>query len=931
MGEAHPRKRQSTSEYTHNLEQINKQNQVYLTSLLQLRNDPEALLKKINIIYESKTLGESRDIDTGSECSSPASRQATYSYPHTQPNLQHQHTTYRQGRPIQSQIGTSGTGGQPILHPSQPSSPYTTIPPPPPPPPSQQQSQQQHHHHHIPNQNFQVPPQSQQNYTYYSTSMPSNQQPSQTFQHLPPTYMPPQYTGFPTTGIAIMPPTSMQQQQHQINSNGHTPPASVASGSNPLPITSHPFATTSATTANTANNISLPPPQSLSKLTTGAPAGGIVFPPPALPAPTLRKYNGGLDLTSKFYRGTDGVSGFFLGATTIYDESMIINHAERTRGKNNNHSNQNNNKENGDDDGNTRNSESPDNSSSFSKELFDPHLVNLQELTSPKVRNLVDVAIKYLDRQILCYILDEQRTKDILDDICEHANDRNYLGKIFLTFPTNQYISPELIYSLCCIGSIYLDEPNEAQEYYLLSQRIIFNSYTFNGSTYPRLLALILNAVYDLNRGELTSTWQLSGMAFRMGFDLGFNDFSKEGPNPNLKCMVYWGCFIIDNFAGLIFGRPRMLMYHPNYPMYKNELFSPKLPPVIDLLVMIEPMIAKIYQAMSFKDAEEFKTNFVLKYSQLREFNVKLMEWRKSLPEELFWDLENIRRKNIEMDDHSLKFAFYLIFLILNKPFLQLPIGADIQFFIEMVEEVEIILRRTKESETNHLKNIVTLYVMILLCKILYIHLVNNPRNRDKHLAQLEFFIEYVKGLFKPDVWLLTKVPLRLLEEKTKKFKEELSNEMNSVGSQLQNNELNEDESEPSRKQRRIKKESTPSSLSMTKEQLVSQQQQQQQPPQSQQPIDDQQQQLVDNNEYVAQQPEQNMLQNDVFIKMMHSLFNPNAAMSNNMEDHDQQLNSRPSYNGQHTVNGNGGIPDNSDFNTIFSFDLRDLEPYLNE
>ncbi|EGW32553.1 uncharacterized protein SPAPADRAFT_138844 [Spathaspora passalidarum NRRL Y-27907] len=401
--------------------------------------------------------------------------------------------------------------------------------------------------------------------------------------------------------------------------------------------------------------------------------------------------------------------------------------------------------------------------------------VDLQVLTSQKVSDLINIALTYFDHQILCYILNTRKTQELFEDLRAHVDEIGYAEQIFCTYPNNTYISPELIYSLSVIGSIYRDDLPGALFYYELSQRIIFHNYTLSKSSYPKLVALVLNAFFELNRGELSSAWQLSGMSFRMGFDLGLHDSTKEEPDEamnNLKNLTYWGTFIIDNYAGYIFGRPKMLMYDCDYPIFNNGLNDIKLPHIVGLLAMGDPMITSIYQIMPFKDAEEFKRTFIVKYNQLREYNNRLIQWRNALPKELVWNMSSLKR-SARITDHSFKFAFYLMFIILNKPFLLLPIGSDISMFTVICQEMEIIFRNVEDP--CYLKNIVVLYVMILVCKLMLIQLLNrNSKKIDEQFERLEFFISYIKVVFKADVWILAKYPLAMLESRVMVLKKEL-------------------------------------------------------------------------------------------------------------------------------------------------------------
>ena len=66
----------------------------------------------------------------------------------------------------------------------------------------------------------------------------------------------------------------------------------------------------------------------------------------------------------------------------------------------------------------------------------------------------------------------------------------------------------------------------------------------FNESSYPKLQAMLVCALLELGLGELTTAWELSGIALRMGIDLGFDSFIYDDSDKeidNLRNLVFWG------------------------------------------------------------------------------------------------------------------------------------------------------------------------------------------------------------------------------------------------------------------------------------------------------------------------------------------------------------------------------------------------------
>ena len=115
-----------------------------------------------------------------------------------------------------------------------------------------------------------------------------------------------------------------------------------------------------------------------------------------------------------------------------------------------------------------------------------------------------------------------------------------------------------LLYSACSIGALMSPEINIRN----LSSRFANSAHSIlmaPGLALPHvtsLQALLCLAFYEIGQGSFSKGWQYSGMAFRMGQDLGFQrDPTKITSNENsldleygheLQRRVYWGCYISD-------------------------------------------------------------------------------------------------------------------------------------------------------------------------------------------------------------------------------------------------------------------------------------------------------------------------------------------------------------------------------------------------
>ena len=657
-------------------------------------------------------------------------------------------------------------------------------------------------------------------------------------------------------------------------------------------------------------------------------------PPPLLPVlpttgsalPTLLPQpRPDFDFTPKFFRGPSGKSNMAFGASTVYDadESMVMNVNQIQERW-----------------GNTiklaklKNVPEADDKSQSPQVIKKGRAETIEMITNERAKKYFDLAFKYFDRPILCYLIDRPKTTKLYEEICTNKNDLSKIEDILGMFPTNQFISIELIAALIASGALYDDNLDCVREYLTLLKTEMFidssGCLTFNESSYPKLQAMLVSALLELGLGELTTAWELSGFALRMGLDLGFDNFVKDGPDKDvndLKNLVFWGSYIIDKYAGLIFGRITMLYVPPGTPMMFAKTEDDKLPHLAQLIIESQPMISCIYETLQYKDAEHSKRNFLHRYDLLQGYNQRLEEWKNSLPEKFYWNKEIlINTVSDESVDHLLKIAYYLIFLIMNKPFLKLPIGSDLNAFSGIVDEIEIIMKYIPDDK--YLLNLVMYYVLVLLIQSLLAQVsytnINNYNQNLKFLHQLLFFVERMSKTLRVDVWLICKKVHSNFQNRSK----ELEELMRQFGEKL----------EP--------KYEHPSIIQH--EQLYVQQQQRE--PQHHHHHHPQQQQQFKHDEDTSREhlsqysdsqtngkinPCDNMLQNDQFIKMVDTLFESDMGNGQQQDqqhqEHDfeeqnyqqqepQQIPSQPElldptlFNSMLNENG-------STFNSIFSFD----------
>ena len=554
-------------------------------------------------------------------------------------------------------------------------------------------------------------------------------------------------------------PFQQQTRQNLLRQSDlplHYPISGKTSGPNASNITGS-IASTISGSRKSSISVDISPPPLLPVFPTSGPTL-----PTLLPEPLPRN---DFDFAPKFFPAPGGKSNMAFGVTTVYDadESMVmnVNQIEERWGT-------------GIKLAKLRNVPNIQNrSSSSSSTLIKVNKRTIEEvikmITNSKAKKYFALAFKYFDRPILCYLIPRGKVIKLYEEICAHKNDLATIEDILGLYPTNQFISIELIAALIASGALYDDNIDCVREYLTLlkTEMFINNSgcLVFNESSYPKLQAMLVCALLELGLGELTTAWELSGIALRMGIDLGFDSFIYDGSDKeidNLRNLVFWGSYIIDKYAGLIFGRITMLYVDNSVPLIFLPNRQGKLPCLAQLIIDTQPMISSIYETIpeTKNDPEMSKKIFLERYNLLQGYNKSLGAWKRGLSREYFWN-KSILINTItdESVDHLLKIAYYLIFLIMNKPFLKLPIGSDIDTFIEIVDEMEIIMRYIPDDK--HLLNLVVYYALVLMIQSLVAQVsytnANNYTQNSKFMNQLLFFIDRMGEVLRVDIWLICK------------------------------------------------------------------------------------------------------------------------------------------------------------------------------
>lgn len=336
------------------------------------------------------------------------------------------------------------------------------------------------------------------------------------------------------------------------------------------------------------------------------------------------------------------------------------------------------------------------------------------------------------------------------------------------------FILPALVYAACALTLVFetgreppiCDTP--AHAFYQRAMDTVLcgpdGHTTMNASNYARIQALLLLAHYDLCRGDLTSAWCLTGLAVRTGQDSGFDNPYKHCTTPIIttqKWRLYRACFLMDFFLGLVYGRPRMMKVEPDYTQTD---MSDLVRLSFDLVSFAGPMIKATFQLLPFATAQESKNNFLYRYNKLKEYNVRLLEWRRANADALD-----------QIQNRMPLFFYFLVVLIMNRPFIQLGKHDLAPSVLRVADECEHAIRlyqqETSETGPVYFQDIRMAYALILITNMLH-GLYATLDNKTAMEAQIRYFTKFLETGFTG--WAMIEHPLEILRGKLRKLEQEI-------------------------------------------------------------------------------------------------------------------------------------------------------------
>ncbi|EDO15103.1 hypothetical protein Kpol_1071p10 [Vanderwaltozyma polyspora DSM 70294] len=308
----------------------------------------------------------------------------------------------------------------------------------------------------------------------------------------------------------------------------------------------------------------------------------------------------------------------------------------------------------------------------------------------------------------------------------------------------SQYCSTELIYAVCAIGSRLSEDLQDLSEVYYEKCKKALLEIVFDETSVACITtvqALFCLAFYELGKGNNQLAWYFSGLAIRVGYDMGFqldpqvwftDDSNLKLTNSELeiRSRIYWGCYIADHFICLMLGRTSSLSVSNSTIPESDELpevegteefrFASRHVLQISLPLknlIILSRIVQVFTSKIFIETDDTEQ----KVLYLTKFNSHVSNWRQSLPDFLKWSKDILKDENVSTDPTLSYFwyYYYIVRLTFNKPFIEDCLEARI-VVIEIIDDLKTLFNNFKNKFGSYDKaNLYQLYSCLLAIKCL--------------------------------------------------------------------------------------------------------------------------------------------------------------------------------------------------------------------
>lgn len=299
-------------------------------------------------------------------------------------------------------------------------------------------------------------------------------------------------------------------------------------------------------------------------------------------------------------------------------------------------------------------------------------------------------------------------------DIAMFIHRESFLNDFMNPRSSLSYCSEELVYAIAAVGAKCSEDDSLrrlSQSFFETSKSKIFARKICHPQI-STLQALLCLSLYELGDGNASASWMLSGMAIRMGYDLGFQlnprDWTISSPVASdsqdsiitkmdlmVRSRIYWGCYVFDHFVSLVMGRPVTVRkseasipsseHLPNSENIDDYIFRPSkvegsvenldvsvsLGQLCSLCDSVGLMLSDIFSSSSGEDGFAY-----LNGARLDKYNKSLVDWRSHLPSFMRWSKKSMRKQLYNPTVMTFRLFYYAILLCLNKPFLTMKVNA---------------------------------------------------------------------------------------------------------------------------------------------------------------------------------------------------------------------------------------------------------------
>lgn len=372
-------------------------------------------------------------------------------------------------------------------------------------------------------------------------------------------------------------------------------------------------------------------------------------------------------------------------------------------------------------------------------------------------------------------------------DITVFIHRESFLNDFLNPGTRHKYCSQELVYAIAALGAKCSEDENQrslAQHFYENARASIFANKVCEPQI-NTLQALLCLSLYELGDGNASASWMLSGMAIRMGYDLGFQLNPSDWTLPDsdaatsqqrllaemdimIRSRIYWGCYIFDHFISLIMGRPvtvrkteasipssEML---PNAANIEEYVFladeNPDGMDNLDAALTIEPLcslgecvgslLADIFSAYTSDDSLSY-----LNKIKVAKYNSDLLEWRRKLPSSLRWKKNFMFKHLYNPTVMNYRLFYYVVVICLNRTFLNLdpedfPGQTPLKICDEAISELASGLEKFNES--GYPLSILIVYSSILALSVLVVQVQNSSDVDSGKLNQMRVYYKAVSS-----------------------------------------------------------------------------------------------------------------------------------------------------------------------------------------